>query len=164
MSKTVLFACLAVLLNIACVKAHEHQVPLDEFAKPVTANLHPADTDLWLKKYGKQIDQAFSGPLAFSHLPYSRCLEDTTADFDIALLGMPFDTGVTYRPGARFGPFAIRSGSRRQKETRGYTLAWKVNPYELGSKIIDCGDVRLAIFYCFTIADSILVGPCKPLR
>lgn len=95
----------------------------------------------WLEKYGKQIDQPFSGPLSFSHLPYARCLEDESANFDIALLGMPFDTAVTYRPGARFGPYAIRSGSRRQRETRGYTLAWKNNPYELGSKIIDCGDV-----------------------
>jgi agmatinase len=53
----------------------------------------------WLEKYGKQIDQPFSGPLAFSHLPYTRCLEDEKELFDIAILGMPFDTGVTYRPG-----------------------------------------------------------------
>ncbi|KAI0735046.1 Arginase/deacetylase [Earliella scabrosa] len=100
----------------------------------------------WIEKYGPQIDQPFSGPLSFSHLPYSRCLEDESAQFDIALLGMPFDTAVTYRPGARFGPHAIRSGSRRQRETRGYTLAWKNNPYELGSKVIDCGDVPVNPF------------------
>lgn len=98
-------------------------------------------TDSWLKKYGPQIDQTFSGPLSFAHLPYTRCLEDTSAEFDIALIGMPFDTAVTYRPGARFGPYAIRSGSRRQRETRGYTLAWRTNPYEQGYRIIDCGDV-----------------------
>ncbi|KAJ3557113.1 hypothetical protein NM688_g1647 [Phlebia brevispora] len=102
--------------------------------------------DEWLKKYGPQIDQPFSGPLSFSHLTYSRCLEDASATFDIAVLGMPFDTAVTYRSGARFGPYAIRSGSRRQRETRGYTLSWKNNPYALGSRIIDCGDVPVSPF------------------
>lgn len=143
---------LLLLANVRCVcshrggDAHIHetgQVPLvdvQDFAKSSSAG-----SQTWLEKYGPQIDQSFSGPLSFAHLPYSRCLEDENAEFDIALLGMPFDTAVTYRPGARFGPFAIRSGSRRQRETRGYTLAWKVNPYELGSEIIDCGDVRFLL-------------------
>ncbi|KIM47554.1 hypothetical protein M413DRAFT_15739 [Hebeloma cylindrosporum] len=97
-------------------------------------------------RYGTQFDQSFSGPLSFSHLPYFRCLENEAADFDIAVLGLPFDTAVTYRPGARFGPFAIRSGSRRQREGRGYTLSWANNPFELGHKIIDCGDVPISPF------------------
>ncbi|EKM61356.1 uncharacterized protein PHACADRAFT_83422 [Phanerochaete carnosa HHB-10118-sp] len=101
----------------------------------------------WLEKYGPLIDQPFSGLLSFSHLPYyARCIEDDSMDLDIALLGMPFDTGVSYRPGARFGPHAIRSGSRRQKETRGYTLGWGINPYTLGYKIVDCGDVPVSPF------------------
>ncbi|KAI0931263.1 hypothetical protein AcW1_001285 [Taiwanofungus camphoratus] len=139
---------LAVLLGtMPLVLAHEdHQIPLEDFARPSSTSYEPADAEMWLKKYGKQVDQVFSGPLSFSHLPYTRCLEDTAAEFDIALLGMPFDTGVTYRPGARFGPYAIRSGSRRQREARGYTLAWRNNPYELGSKIIDCGDVPVSPF------------------
>lgn len=95
----------------------------------------------WLEKYGAQFDQPFSGPVSFSHLPYARCLEDASAQFDIAILGMPFDTGTSYRPGARFGPHGIRSGSRRQRESRGWTFTWQTNPYALGSKIIDCGDV-----------------------
>ncbi|CCL98109.1 uncharacterized protein FIBRA_00103 [Fibroporia radiculosa] len=139
---------LAALLRIVLVIAHEpeNQIPLSDFAGRLTQAEESLDAKSWLKKYGKQIDQVFSGPLSFSHLPYSLCLEDTAAEFDIAVLGMPFDTGVTYRPGARFGPYAIRSGSRRQREARGYTLAWKVNPYELGSKIIDCGDVPVSPF------------------
>ncbi|KAK7058509.1 hypothetical protein VNI00_002143 [Paramarasmius palmivorus] len=105
-----------------------------------------ADDPTWLEKYGPQIDQPFSGPLSFSHLPYSRCLETEDVEFDIALLGMPFDTGVTYRSGARFGPYAIRSGSRRQRQARGYTMAWGKNPYEEGVKIVDCGDVPVNPF------------------
>ena len=135
-------AWFVLLLSAGIVLGHTHrdQIPLDDFASPATG-YDPADPDAWLKKYGQQIDQVFSGPLSFSHLPYSKCLEDPLAEFDIAVLGMPFDTAVTYRPGARFGPYAIRSGSRRQRESRGYTLSWKVNPYELGSRVIDCGDV-----------------------
>lgn len=99
------------------------------------------ETVTWLSKYGKQFDQPFSGPLAFSHAEYARCLEDESVAFDVAILGMPFDTGTSYRPGARFGPYAIRSGSRRQRASRGYTLAWGNNPYDSGLKILDCGDV-----------------------
>ncbi|KAG8219622.1 arginase deacetylase [Butyriboletus roseoflavus] len=116
-------------------------------AAAVCGHQHPfrgsqtEETETWLSKYGKQIDQPFSGPLAFSHAEYAHCLEDESAVFDIAILGMPFDTGTTYRPGARFGPYAIRSGSRRQTASQGYTLAWGNNPYDLGLKILDCGDV-----------------------
>ncbi|KAK7063726.1 Arginase/deacetylase [Favolaschia claudopus] len=117
----------------------------------VYGNQHPLNgpeppQQTWLEKYGSQIDQPFSGPLAFSHIPYTRCLEDESQLFDIAILGLPFDTGVSYRPGARFGPYAIRSGSRRQREARGYTMSWGNNPYNLGAKIVDCGDVPVNPF------------------
>lgn len=133
---------IALLLVVQLARSHaDHgQVPLSSFGSqassvPIT----------WVEKYGPQIDQPFSGPLSFSHLPYARCLEDDSMNFDIALLGMPFDTAVSYRPGARFGPYAIRSGSRRQRETRGYTLSWGSNPYTLGYNIMDCGDVGVGI-------------------
>ncbi|KAH9858070.1 Arginase/deacetylase [Lenzites betulinus] len=124
---------------------HDDQTPLVD-VHDFAAKSESGGATTWLQKYGQQIDQPFTGPLSFSHLPYSRCLEDENAEFDIAVLGMPFDTAVTYRPGARFGPYAIRSGSRRQRETRGYTLSWQNNPYELGSKIMDCGDVPVSPF------------------
>ena len=95
-------------------------------------------------RFGPQIDLAFSGPLSFAHLPYTRCLDDlhsVTTPFDIAILGIPFDTAVTYRPGARFGPYGIRSGSRRLWGDRAYTLAWESSPYTNATKIVDCGDV-----------------------
>ena len=153
-------------------RGHEHggaQLPLldvHDFAPPASSDA-TGGSPPWLEKYGAQIDQPFSGPLSFSHLPYSRCLEDENAAFDIAVLGMPFDTAVTYRPGARFGPYAIRSGSRRQRETRGYTLAWKNNPYELGSRIMDCGDVRavhLRRTYVVEFTCLARSGPREPVR
>ncbi|ESK84087.1 agmatinase [Moniliophthora roreri MCA 2997] len=113
--------------------------------------IYPSTTSsgaTWQEKYGPQMDLSFTGPLSFSHLPYVRCLEAENENelFDIALLGMPFDTGVTHRPGARFGPHAIRSGSRREFEWAGYSLSWENNPYEQGSRIIDCGDVPVSPF------------------
>ncbi|KAH7343472.1 arginase deacetylase [Rhizoctonia solani] len=59
---------------------------------------------------------------------------------------MPFDSVVSYRPGARFGPYGIRSGSRRISPTRGYTTAWGYNPYKQGAVVRDCGDVPAVPF------------------
>ncbi|KNZ80615.1 Putative agmatinase 1 [Termitomyces sp. J132] len=125
-----------------------HQTPLDQDTKIPT----------WQSKYGPQRDQPFSGPLSFAHLPYSRCLDDEGASFDIALLGLPFDTGVTYRPGARFGPYAIRSGSRRIREGPSYTISWGSNPFAQGAKILDCGDVPVSPFDNALAVDQIEVA------
>ncbi|KAG6332774.1 hypothetical protein ID866_6319 [Astraeus odoratus] len=142
--RTTMKTAVAALLALTSVVIGQKQ-------RPYTDN-----QETWLSKYGKQIDQPFSGPLSFSHLNYARCLEDESADFDIAVMGMPFDTGTTYRPGARFGPYAIRSGSRRQ--TRAYTLAWGRSPYEQGLKIIDCGDVPIVPFDNALAIDQIEVA------
>lgn len=118
----------------------------------VNANLKEPQS--WLAKYGKQVDLGYTGPLAFSHLEYARCLEDQSVDYDVAVLGMPFDTATSFRPGARFGPQGIRVGSRRQHAQRAYSLAWGRDPFA-GIKVMDCGDVRLLTLVsssCFRIA------------
>ena len=75
-------------LGLPVRAARNTQAPYGELSSPT-----------WGEKYGAQYDQPFSGPLSFSHLPYALCLQDETALFDIAILGMPFDTSVSYRPG-----------------------------------------------------------------
>jgi len=50
----------------------------------------------------------FAGPPTFALLPR----RDEVPSVDVAVLGVPFDSGTSYRPGARFGPAAIRQGSR----------------------------------------------------
>ena len=50
----------------------------------------------------------YAGLTTFARLPR---LEDVD-DYDVAVVGVPWDSGVTYRPGARFGPSAIRQASR----------------------------------------------------
>lgn len=61
----------------------------------------------------RQADSVFSGISTFGRLPFFPCLGSDAEKFDIAFLGAPFDTGTSYRPGARFGPSGIRQGSRR---------------------------------------------------
>jgi len=130
-------------LALSLLGAHAHsQHPLDLSVS--TDPLLDVSTEPWTSKYGPQSDSGYTGPLSFSHLPYSRCLQDASIPFDIGIIGLPFDTTTSYRPGARFGPFAIRSGSRRQM--RGYTLAWGASPHDLGSSLLDCGDVPLSAY------------------
>ena len=49
----------------------------------------------------------FAGIKTFMRLPHI----ETTEGIDFAVVGVPFDTGASYRVGARFGPEAIRSVS-----------------------------------------------------
>lgn len=89
-------------------------------------------------------DWPFTGVSTFSHLPYTKCLVDPYETFDIAVLGIPFDTTVLYRPGARFGPRSIRSASLRQSPGRGFNPRSGISPYSSWAKIIDCGDIPVS--------------------
>lgn len=51
----------------------------------------------------------YAGLSTFARLPR---MEDIDGPTDIAVVGIPFDTGVSYRPGARFGPEHVRASSR----------------------------------------------------
>lgn len=50
---------------------------------------------------------------------------------------------MTYRPGARFGPRAIRHASGRQSTLRGFNHRANINPYQNWAKIVDCGDIPI---------------------
>lgn len=80
----------------------------------------------------------YVGPSTFARLPRI----DEVRHADVALLGIPFDSGVSYRPGARFGPEAVRAGS---KLLRPYHPGLDVSPWaEL--QIVDAGDVSVNPF------------------
>ena len=49
----------------------------------------------------------YTGIRTFARCPYVTDLEGV----DVAVFGVPFDTATSFRPGARFGPEAIRSAS-----------------------------------------------------
>lgn len=54
---------------------------------------HIKDKTDWLSQW------AFSGISTFAHLDHVKCLTKPDALFDIGILGVPFDTAVSYRPG-----------------------------------------------------------------
>src|SRR2546425_339245 len=63
----------------------------------------------------------------------------TAAGLDVALVGIPYDGGVSYRTGARFGPRAVREQSSL---IRPWHPVLKVHPFER-LRGADCGDVDL---------------------
>lgn len=75
----------------------------------------------------------YAGPHTFARLPRI----DQVTDYDVAILGVPFDSGTTYRPGARFGPEAIRAGSRL---LRRYHPHMDSEPFH-DQQVVDAGDV-----------------------
>ncbi|TIA86275.1 hypothetical protein E3P99_03731 [Wallemia hederae] len=83
----------------------------------------------------------FADIVTFAHLEHHQCLTDKHQRFDIAINGLPMDTSVSYRTGARFGPSGIRQGSRRQDPANAWSHYWEANPYTKGIKLVDCGDV-----------------------
>ncbi|OCF40443.1 agmatinase [Kwoniella heveanensis CBS 569] len=117
-----------------------------------------ARVDPWNEKYANTPDLSFSGVTSFAHLPHQKCLDKPDAAFDIALLGVPFDSAVSFRPGARFGPYALRSGSRRQRPDRGYSSRLEVNPYDSDLYVLDCGDVPVTPFDPATAIKQVNAG------
>src|SRR5215471_1154585 len=80
----------------------------------------------------------YAGEATFARLP--RITEVTRAD--VAVVGVPFDSGVTYRPGARFGPAHIRESSRL---LRPYNPALGVSPFA-SQQVADAGDLAVSPF------------------
>jgi agmatinase len=80
----------------------------------------------------------FAGFATFARLPAA----EQVPDWDIALVGIPFDGGTTYRPGARFGPSAVRQGSRL---LRPYHPELDTLPFERG-QVVDAGDISCSPF------------------
>src|SRR5437868_6513153 len=77
----------------------------------------------------------FSGVPTFMHLPHIPHAEE----LDLALIGVPFDGGTTYRPGPRFGPRNIRVQSAM---IRPWNPVLKINPFEKW-RIADFGDLSI---------------------
>jgi agmatinase len=80
----------------------------------------------------------YVGPVSFMKLPW---VEDPAElrrrGVDVAIVGAPFDDAVTHRPGARFGPRAIREAQYTAGSI--HSLQLGVEPYEVLT-IVDAGD------------------------
>ncbi len=84
------------------------------------------------------IQLAYAGTDTFGRL--SR--DDGTSAIDLAIVGIPFDGLVTFRPGARFGPRAIRQSSVL---CRSYSRSMEMAVYE-HLRSVDAGDVAVSAF------------------
>jgi len=80
----------------------------------------------------------YAGPPTFARLPRL----DEVGRADVAVLGVPFDSGVSYRPGARFGPAHIRQSSRL---LRPYNPAQDNWPFA-DQQVADAGDLGVNPF------------------
>src|SRR5947199_51773 len=98
----------------------------------------------------------FSGSRTYARLPHVTDL----AGVDVAIVGVPFDTGGTYRVGARFGPQAIRAASAL---IRPYHTGSGVAVFETQS-VVDYGDVPAVPGYIEESYNRIEAGLVEVLK
>lgn len=79
----------------------------------------------------------FAEITTFSRLPLKRTFQKN--ELDVAIVGIPFDGGTTFRPGARFAPRAVRQASVL---CRNYSSEHDLNIYEK-LRVADAGDVQV---------------------
>lgn len=79
----------------------------------------------------------FAGIATFMRLPHVPMTHPRISEVDIGLIGLPFDGGVSNRPGPRHGPRALRDASTMIRAQNGST---GVRPFEL-ARCADLGDV-----------------------
>ena len=89
----------------------------------------------------------YGGPATFARLPRL----DEVSRADVAIVGVPFDSGVSYRPGARFGPGHVRASS---KLLRPYNPALAAEPFA-AQQVADAGDIGVNPFDLTEAIDTI---------
>ena len=108
-------------------------------------------------------EMTYGGAVSFLRRRYSRDLSNV----DIVISGLPYDAATTNRPGARFGPRAIREASTQLAELKSFAFGFEVTEI---FKIIDWGDCFISPHKPDTIvstitnhATNILNNNCKML-
>ena len=89
-------------------------------------------TDLTPEQRDPMVRPRYTGIATFMRAPHA----ETPDDLDIAMIGVPYDGGVTNRPGARHGPREVRNQSSLMRKIN---QATGVCPYDLAT-IADIGD------------------------
>ncbi len=83
----------------------------------------------------------YVGPTTFMNLPWiTDPLQLIARGVDVAIIGAPFDDAVSHRPGARFGPRAIREAQYTSGSI--YSLQLDIEPFELLT-VVDAGDANI---------------------
>ncbi|MFT5501781.1 MAG: arginase [Woeseiaceae bacterium] len=110
----------------------------EEIKRSLELGLEAADSinDRSISLFCRGHQPAFAGINTFMKLPYCEDIRQV-GNYEAAFLGIPFDTGTTYRPGTRFGPQGVR---RISAVYDGYSVDGGVDlPEELD--MCDAGDV-----------------------
>ena len=97
---------------------------------------------------GRWMENTYGGALSFLRRRYSRALEGV----DVAVTGIPFDASVTYRPGARLGPRAVRAASVQLAELKAFPFGF--DPFEVLS-MVDYGDCLMDPHHPDTVLPAI---------
>jgi agmatinase len=92
----------------------------------------------------------FAGIATFARLPMITDVDTA----HVAVVGVPFDTGTTYRPGARFGPSAIRQASRLLRPFNPHTGTFPFADHQ----VVDAGDIACTPFSADQAVGEIEVG------
>jgi agmatinase len=96
-----------------------------------------------------------AGPRYGGIRTFARCPHVTDPDgVDVAIVGVPFDTATAIRPGARFGPEAIRTASMM---IRHYHPVLDVNVFETLS-VVDWGSIDVTPGNVVKTLDQIAAG------
>jgi len=96
-----------------------------------------------MKPYNR-VNLPFTGIASFCKFPIQTNLEDLSTD--VAIFGIPWDEGIGYRPGPRFGPRSLREYSTRfgfhERAVRegGFWDIEKKKRYLEDVRFVDCGD------------------------
>ncbi len=99
--------------------------------------------------YGTVVEPTYSGALSFMRRKYTRDLRKV----DVAVSGVPLDLATSNRPGARFGPAAIRRASAQL--AWGRLWPWEFDPLEKLA-VIDYGDCQFDPGHPGRIVDDIV--------
>ena len=100
------------------------------------------------RNLGREAEMTYGGALSFLRRRYTRDLSGA----DVAVMGVPFDNAVTYRPGCRLGPRAIRAASVQLAELNAFPFGF--DPFETLA-VVDTGDCFLDPHSPETIAPAI---------
>ena len=83
----------------------------------------------------------YVGPVSFMKLPWiTDPVELRRREVDVAIIGAPFDDAVSHRPGARFGPRAIREAQYTPGSI--HSLQLDIEPFDVLT-VVDAGDANI---------------------
>src|SRR5215813_8216622 len=116
--------------------------------KPESSRLPHTDNAVFGPLRGGAQEPTYGGVLSFMRRRYSRDL----AGVDVVVWGIPFDAATSNRPGARFGPQAIRRASAILEGDPQYPFGF--DPFEQLA-VIDWGDCSLDYGRPETVSDAI---------